>query len=88
MLKLVTLKTLKEDYPDIKLRMELPGGMDVNRQSGEQIFFAIQRFLVEEMSDFVSTPRFTGLRTCYQLWIGHWENSTRPNVQGLFYWLT
>ena len=35
MLKLVTLKTLKEDYPDIKLRMELPGGMDVNRQSGE-----------------------------------------------------
>ena len=65
MLKLVTLKTLKEDYPDIKLRMELPGGMDVNRQSGEWIFFAIQGFLVEEMSDFVSTPRFTGLRTCY-----------------------
>ena len=31
MLKLVTLKKLKEDYPDIKIRMELPGGLDVNR---------------------------------------------------------
>ena len=31
MLKLVTLKKMKEDYPDIKMRMELPGGLDVNR---------------------------------------------------------
>ena len=31
MLKLVCLKKLKEDYPDIKLRMELPGGLDTNR---------------------------------------------------------
>ena len=31
MLKLVTLKKLKEDYPDVKARMELPGGLDVNR---------------------------------------------------------
>ena len=31
MLKLVCFKKLKEDYPDIKLRMELPGGLDINR---------------------------------------------------------
>ena len=31
MLKLVCLKQLKDDYPDIKLRMELPGGLDTNR---------------------------------------------------------
>ena len=31
MLKLVTIKKLKEDYPDIKIRMELPGGLDINR---------------------------------------------------------
>ena len=33
MLKLVTLKKLKEDYPDINIRMVLPGGLDVNRVS-------------------------------------------------------
>ena len=31
MLKLVTLKKLKEDFPDLNIRMELPGGLDVNR---------------------------------------------------------
>ena len=31
MLKLITLKKLKEDYPDVKARMVLPGGLDVNR---------------------------------------------------------
>ena len=31
MLKLVTLKKLKEEFPDLKVRMELPGGLDVNR---------------------------------------------------------
>ena len=31
MLKLVCFKKLKEDYPDIKLKMELPGGLDINR---------------------------------------------------------
>lgn len=31
MLKLVNLKKLKEDYPDVKARMVLPGGLDVNR---------------------------------------------------------
>ena len=40
MLKLVTLKKLKEDYPDIKIRMELPGGLDVNRVTLPIIFNA------------------------------------------------
>ena len=31
MLKLVTLKKLKEEFPDLNIRMELPGGLDVNR---------------------------------------------------------
>ena len=31
MLKLITLKKLKEDYPEVKARMVLPGGLDVNR---------------------------------------------------------
>ena len=31
MLKLVTLKKLKEEFPDLNIKMELPGGLDVNR---------------------------------------------------------
>ena len=31
MLKLVTLRKLKEEYKDLNIRMELPGGLDVNR---------------------------------------------------------
>ena len=31
MLKLVTLKKLKEEFPDLNIRTELPGGLDVNR---------------------------------------------------------
>ena len=31
MLKLVTLKKLKAEFQDLNIRMELPGGLDVNR---------------------------------------------------------
>ena len=31
MLKLVCMKKLREDHPDIRVKMELPGGLDINR---------------------------------------------------------
>ena len=57
MLKLVNLKKLKEDFPDVKARMVLPGGLDVNRVTLPVILSSNQG--QEQQSTAVLTPEKT-----------------------------
>ena len=57
MMKLVNLKKLKEDYPDVKARMVLPGGLDVNRVTLPVILTSNQGH--DQQSTAVLTPEKT-----------------------------